>query len=197
MKNKCLLAVPFIVFAFACGNGGGTNTSDSTKTAMDSSQVKTDSSTMANQPMASTLSSSDSVFAVAIADAGMLEIQLGTLAQSKAQNQKVKDFGSMMVTDHTKAGDQLKSIAQSKHLVLPAQLSKESQDKVDDLTKKAGKDFDKAYMDVMVKGHTKVVDLFEGEIKNGSDTDIKNFATNTVATIRSHLSEAKKCNEAV
>jgi putative membrane protein len=192
MKNKSLLAVPFIVFAFACGNGGGTNASESTKTAMDSSQVKTDSSTMA-----STLTSTYSIFAVTIAEAGMLEIQLGTLAQSKAQNQKVKDFGTMMVTDHTKAGDQLKSTAQSKHLMLPTQLSKESQDKVDDLAKKAGKGFDKAYIDAMVKGHTKVVDLYEGEIKNGSDANIKNFSTNTVATIRSHLSEAKKCNAVV
>jgi putative membrane protein len=55
----------------------------------------------------------DAKFAVAAANGGMAEVELGTLAQQKAVNAKVKDFGGMMVTDHTKANDEMKALAKA------------------------------------------------------------------------------------
>ncbi len=50
-------------------------------------------------------------FAVLAADAGMAEVAMGQVARTNALSQRVKDFGSMMVKDHSEANDQLKKIA--------------------------------------------------------------------------------------
>lgn len=132
-----------------------------------------------------------SQFAVDAANANMHEVELGKLAQEKAQNPKVKSFGTMMVNDHTKAGDELKALAQKENITLPAELSTEDKKHMDDMAKKTGKDFDKHYIDMMVEGHEKVVSEFEKASDNVTDADLKTWARNTLPTLKAHLDSAK------
>ncbi len=129
------------------------------------------------------------------ANAGMTEIQAGQLAQQKGMAKDVKDYGAMMVKDHTAAADKLKAIAASKNLTLPASISPEMQKNIDDLNQKQGKDFDKAYIDMMISDHKKVISAFEDESKNGSDADMRGFADSTLHTLHHHLDEAEKCSK--
>ncbi|MDQ2657739.1 MAG: DUF4142 domain-containing protein, partial [Bacteroidota bacterium] len=87
----------------------------------------------------------DAEFAVEAADGGMLEVELGTLAVSKASSPEVKKFGQMMVDDHTKANNELKALAQQKNITLPTAIGNEHQRKVEDLRGKTGAEFDKDY----------------------------------------------------
>ena len=194
--NYCAAAL----FAFASVSCGGGNTQDATKEAKDSNTAKIDSGskdTMAQTTPAipATVSKDDAAFVVNTANAGMTEVQLGQLAEQKGMAKDVKDFGAMMEKDHTAAGDKLKALAASKNITLPAAISPESQTEMEDLQKKEGKDFDKAYIDKMVDGHKKVISMFENEVKNGSDADIKAFADATLHTLRGHLQEAEKCKK--
>ena len=107
----------------------------------------------------------------------------------------VEKNAAMMIKDHTAAADTLKMIAAKKNLTLPADLSNDSQKDLADLQKKTGKDFDKAYLKMMVSDHKKVISAFEDESKNGSDADIRAFADNTLHTLRHHLDEAQKCEK--
>jgi len=134
-------------------------------------------------------------FVVNTADAGMTEIQAGQLAEQMGMAKDVKKYGAMMVKDHTAAADKLKAIAASKNMTLPSTLSPDAQKTIDDLQKKQGKDFDKAYIDQMIADHKKVISAFESESKNGSDADIRGFADSTLHTLRHHLDEAEKCNK--
>src|SRR5689334_12885251 len=70
------------------------------------------------------LAGKDKDFIKKAASGGMMEVELGQLAQSKAQSQDVKDFGSRMVTDHGKANDELKTLAQQKNVQLPATMER-------------------------------------------------------------------------
>src|SRR5436190_10631309 len=72
----------------------------------------------------------DTDFAVAVADGGMLEVELGKLAQQKATSPEVKKFAQMMVDDHTKANEELMALAGTKNISLPASLSEKSQKKL-------------------------------------------------------------------
>src|SRR2546423_1353956 len=82
------------------------------------------------QPKASqqkTAAAPDHRFAMEAASGGMAEVKLGKLAQEKASSQKVKQFGRRMVDDHSKAAEDLKSVAQQQGLKLPDEMSKQDQ----------------------------------------------------------------------
>lgn len=132
-----------------------------------------------------------SQFAVDAANAGMKEVAMGKLAQEKAQSERVKAFGTMMVNDHTKAGDELKALAEKKSITLPAELSTDDKKHIDDMAKKTGKDFDKSYIGMMVDGHENVVSEFEKASDNVTDEDLKTWARNTLPTLKAHLDSAK------
>ena len=111
---------------------------------------------------------------------GMMEVAMGRLAEQKGQSDDVKSFGKRMVTDHSKANDELKSIAAKKGVKLA---SKEPSEKWSS---------DKAYMDMMVKDHEKDLAEFQDEAKNGSDPDVKKFAEDTAKVVQEHLDLAKQ-----
>src|SRR3954468_1889404 len=97
----------------------------------------------------------DASFMKQAADGGMAEIALGNLAVSKASSDDVKKFGQRMVDDHSKANDQLKQLASSKGIDVPSELNAKDKATKERLSKLSGEQFDRAYMQHMVKDHTK------------------------------------------
>ncbi|MGN7823953.1 DUF4142 domain-containing protein [Chitinophaga sp. 22536] len=138
-----------------------------------------------------------SEFAVKAANGGMMEVEMGKLAQEKAVNPRVKAFAAMMVSDHSKANDELKELAGKKNITLPAELSTETKDHMDKLSKKTGKDFDKDYMDMMVDDHDKDVKEFDKAANNLEDADLKSWASKTLPTLRTHQDSAKAIKSAL
>ena len=128
----------------------------------------------------SSLSAKDKTFIHKAAKGGMMEVAMGNLAAQNGQSDGVKSFGKRMVTDHSKANDELKLIAEKKGVKLP---SKEPNEKWSS---------DKAYMDMMVKDHEKDLAEFQDEAKNGSDPDVKKFAEDTAKVVQEHLDLAKQ-----
>lgn len=139
----------------------------------------------------------DSEFAVEAADASLMEIQLGELAQTNASSDDVKAFAQQLVSDHKAASLELAALAQQKGITLPASLSEKCQKKYNDLSTKSGKDFDRAYMDLMVKDHKDAVDAFKKEAEKGEDTELRTWASGKVATLESHLEMAKQTEDIV
>ncbi|MFD1187104.1 DUF4142 domain-containing protein [Pontibacter rugosus] len=131
-------------------------------------------------------------FMTKAASSNMLEIQAGQLAQQKGQMQEVKDYGQMMVTDHQKASDKMMQLAQQKNVVLPDSMSQAHMDKMQELRDKTGRDFDQAYMDLMVSSHEETISLFEDASNNLEDAEVKSFASSTLPTLRQHLDRAKQ-----
>jgi putative membrane protein len=168
---------------------GGSNSTDSTERADSTNEAMADNADTTGT--ATAVAEEDSKFAVDAANGGMAEVQLGEVAQSKGTDPKVKEFGKMMVTDHTKANDELKALAASKNITLPAAPSEEMQKTAADISEKTGKDFDKAYIDQMVEDHKKTVKLFEDGQKNVKDAEIKAFIDKTLPVLKSHLEHVK------
>jgi putative membrane protein len=139
----------------------------------------------------------DLKFAKGAAQGGMAEVELGKLAVDKAQNPDVKQFGQKMVDDHSKANDELKSIAEKDNITLPQQLTAKDQATKNRLSKLNGAAFDKAYMHDMVMDHVKDVNEFKQEAKFGKNEDIKGFAAKYTPTLEEHLKMAKETNSKV
>jgi len=152
--------------------------------------------TMSTQSAAK-VSSADKAFVQKAAIGGMAEVQMGQLAQQKAGSDQVKQFGSRMVDDHSKANDELKQVATSKGLTLPTDLDSKHKSKMQKLEKLSGAQFDRAYMDDMVADHKEDVSDFQKQAKSGGDADIKGFASKTLPTLQEHLSMAQSTDKAV
>lgn len=185
-KHLWLLFTAALGFA-ACNNEG----KDSVEQADSSNEAKLDSpaNNTGNQSIVADKESSD--FLVKAANAGMAEVECGELAQEKAKDQRVKDFGAMMSRDHRAANDQVKALASQRNITLPDSVSDDKKKDKEDLAKKSGAAFDKAYMRAMVDDHNDAIDLFEKASSNVKDAEVKTFVDNTLPKLRHHLDSAK------
>ncbi len=137
----------------------------------------------------------DEEFVLAAAEGGLFEVKLGELAVKKGSSPEIRELGQMMVDDHSKVNQELAALAQKKNIVLPTELGDEKKALYDELEKKQGRDFDKAYADLMVKDHKKDIEKFEKEANKGEDAELKNFASDKLPTLRHHLQMAKDTKE--
>src|SRR5690606_22136313 len=62
---------------------------------------------------------SDYAFVIKAAESGQAEVMLGKLGQNQGESDAVKNYGKMMVEDHSKANDELKILAQRHQISLP------------------------------------------------------------------------------
>jgi putative membrane protein len=142
-------------------------------------------------PMAAFAADPDASFYKHAAEGGLFEVQAGQIAQNKGNSQQVKDFGAMMVKDHSAANDKLQQLASSKSITLPTSPSVGQMAAKTKLDVLSGDTFDKSYVKGQVKAHQDTIALFRKEINSGQDPDAKAFATATLPTVRSHLKAIK------
>jgi putative membrane protein len=143
---------------------------------------------MMSLPLAAMAASDpDASFYKKAAEGGIAEVEAGQLAQDKGSSQSVKDFGAMMVKDHTAANDKLKALAVSKGITLPTSSSVGQMASKAKLEVLSGDTFDKSYISGQITAHRQTIALFKQEINNGQDADAKAFASETLPTLRSHL----------
>ncbi|MEX2233253.1 MAG: DUF4142 domain-containing protein [Cyclobacteriaceae bacterium] len=166
----------------SCGTKDGRE--DSTEVAEDQNEEQLDNK-----------AEDDAEFAVEAADGGVLKVQASTLALTKATSPQVKQFAQMMVDDHTKANNELKALAQQKNIMLPTVLGDAHQHKLDNLGEKTGAEFDKEYMDLMVKDHKEAIDEFEDAAEDDEDAEIKSWASSKLPGLRQHLEHAERTQE--
>jgi len=134
----------------------------------------------------------DKTFASKAAQAGHAEVEAGKIATSRSSNAEVKKFAEQMITDHSKAGQELEQIARAKGVTLPAEPDAAHKKLAARLQTLQGPAFDRVYVsEAGVKDHGAVVKLFQGQTKNGKDAELRGFAEKTLPTIQHHEQMAK------
>lgn len=134
-------------------------------------------------------------FASQAARADMLEVKLADLALQKSNNSDVKSFAREMKQDHTQADQKLAQAAGSGGQ-LPINLDADQQ-QVSSLQSKSGTAFDKAYADQAVQDHQKAVALFQGASTNAPTEQLRNYASQTLPTLKDHLKRAQQLQSKV
>ncbi|WP_051312917.1 DUF4142 domain-containing protein [Sporocytophaga myxococcoides] len=124
------------------------------------------------------------------ATGGMAEVEMGKLAVKNAKDKEVKSFAQMMVDEHTKANTELKKIATKQNITVPTSVGEEKTMMMNELKKKTGTEFDKAYIKDMVDSHKKMLDLFQKASTELKDTELKNYAATNIKTIQMHYDKA-------
>lgn len=124
------------------------------------------------------------------AEGGITEIEAGKLALQKSSSADVKTFAQHMVTEHTKANQELATLAKKLDIEVPDDAA------LTDKAKKAilemrDESFDEAYANNQVAAHEKTVELFKKESVSSDNAELKAFATKTLPTLEAHLKAAK------
>ena len=158
------------------------------------------------------VSAGDRDFVDDLTIAGMAEVELGRMAMERGSSPEVKQFGDMMVKDHSKGGEELKQIAMKYAIPTPAGLDQPHQDLKTKLSNLKGAEFDGEYMNAMVEGHEDVVDRLQtranedrlGDDKgtvtpeasdNPVESALNQWAAKVLPTTRHHLDEAKRIHD--
>jgi putative membrane protein len=115
--------------------------------------------------------------------ANMAEIQLGQMAAERASSSDVKSFAQQMVTDHTRANQELMPVAQQLGVQQPTQLDGKHQKIADKLSKAQGADFDRQFMKAMVSAHQDVVNQTKKIAGNNNSATGSSRGTDTGGTI--------------
>jgi putative membrane protein len=131
-------------------------------------------------------------FVTNAAKGGLMEVNSGKLATQKGKSAEVKKFGAQMVADHSKANDELTAIVNAKkwnipNNRLPTAIAPDAM-----LNSSTGADFDRSYVNMMVKDHKKTVLLFERAASSLPDPQLKAFAAKTLPVLRHHYMEIQQ-----
>ena len=127
-----------------------------------------------------------------LAQANLNEIEAGKAAASKAQSPDVKRFAQKMVDDHTRMLNDLKTLAQQKSVSLPESASLMDMAQMKLMERSSGAEFDKKYMDEMVKDHQKDAKEAEDLAAKAKDPDFKAAVQKASTKINEHLQMAQR-----
>ena len=141
------------------------------------------------------LTTAEKTFVTKAAKGNLAEVELGKLASQKSHNADVKAFGEQMVTDHSKANDNLKPIADSNGVQWPTKLTGESKTLYDQLSKLSGAAFDKTYVHAMVEDHQKDAKEYEMESGKVKDSQLKSYVDQTLPVVQQHLSHIQSIQQ--
>jgi len=125
---------------------------------------------------------------------GLLEITLGNLAIDKTSNHELRNFGKLMVRDHTRINERLKVLAEEKRLKLPASMTSTQLEQVRQMAEMKTAYFEKLYLKMMIENHNRDVELFKGATSS-PDTAISNFSRKYLPVLEIHREKALKVQE--
>jgi len=119
------------------------------------------------------------------------EIKMGQLAEKNGGSAEVKEFGRTLVTDHTKAADQVKATAKEVGATVKEEPNSEQKADYDKLAKLKGADFDKEFASHMVDDHQKDIAKFQKEA-DAKDGPVSTLAQQQLPTLKKHLQMAQE-----
>jgi len=133
--------------------------------------------------------SQDSKLIFQMASSNIMEVRLGQMAQSKASNASVKQFGQRMVTDHSNLENQLTSVVSGNGSFQP-KMAKEAEAEVSRLEKLSGTEFDRQYMTSMIQHHQQDVALLQGSGQSAKSAAARQLVSAALPVLQQHLTLA-------
>ena len=134
-------------------------------------------------------SRADETFIKEAMEGDLAEVNMGKLAQEKAQTEGVKDFGKMLEQDHSAHSQKVQSKAQELGVNPPQEPNTTQKSMYDRLSKLPGGQFDNQFVKAMVTDHKEDIAKYEKEAK--SKSPLADFAKETLPTLEHHLKTAE------
>ena len=135
--------------------------------------------------------SPDAKFLTEAVRGNLAEVKMGELAQQRGQSEATREFGMMLVEDHSKALKETAELAKDMDIVPPAQPTAEQTAKHDELAALSGGEFDAQFAAEMVKDHQQDIAKYEKQAQSG-DSKVSKLAEEMLPTLREHLMAAQR-----
>ena len=135
---------------------------------------------------------------VAIFDAANTwDIETGTLAEKKGTTKEIRDFGAMLVHDHTMVRQQGRDLAKKLgvHPTPPKDfaMAKDHQAAVKTLRAAKGKEFDRAFLQHEVAFHKAVIDAVSSTLLPAiQNQELKDLVTRVAPAFQAHMMAAQQ-----
>jgi putative membrane protein len=129
--------------------------------------------------------------------ADMYEIRAGKIAEAKGQSQGVKDFGAMMVTDHTAMSNQVNHLFAATHTKIPTELGPRGRRMIAALNAASPADFDKLYLNQQRTSQAAELTLLSAYAEGGESKDIKPAAARLIPQVQAHLAKVHELQAAM
>jgi len=113
----------------------------------------------------------------------MAEVELGKLAQKKAESTGVNALGARMQRDHGRIAKVLTAASRDKGLVVPTSLESSQSAQIEALRAMSGAEFDAAYVEQMVTNHKQAIVLFTA-LSESDDRDLSRLASSALPLLR-------------
>ena len=130
-----------------------------------------------------------------LAQSNLSEISAGKAAASKAQSPDVKSFGQKMVDDHSKMLADLRALAKAKNVALPQDANVKDMAQMKMIERKSGAEFDKEYMEHMVKDHEKDLKDLQNLAAKAKDPQFKAAVEKASAKVKEHYELAQRLSK--
>jgi putative membrane protein len=209
--RRTIIALALLISATACSSddySGASSAPTSSSGAYGSTSGSTSTgSAAARQPsgpqalsgttgMSSTagamqLTAAELAFVMDAAQGGMAEVELGRLAEQRGSSAQVRDFGRMMVQQHTQANSELTAIAQRLGISLPSSPAPSAQAAQMRLQQTQGPDFDRQYIALQATSHLQQRMLFQFAADNARNPELRSFAQKTLPVIERHIDQLR------
>jgi putative membrane protein len=111
-------------------------------------------------------------------------------AAKNASDEKVRDFAERVAKQHKEFVKTASEHAKRLQIAVVTDPDKDSKETIDKLSKLKGTDLDVAFLQWLSDGHENTA-VFDSEVKNGTDADLKTFAKNAITSGHEHLHEAR------
>lgn len=141
---------------------------------------------------ASPLAEGDRAFVIAAISDGMAEMEAARLVASKGENPRVKGFAERLRVEHSNANRVLVEMARNKGVTVSESIPEKEGARLDELRQLSGAQLDAAFLHHFgTVGHEETIDLFERQLRDGVDSDLRAFAGETLVALRRHLQIAR------
>lgn len=147
------------------------------------------------EPTSTPISTQDREFAKQATYSNLAETAMGQLALTETEDESIRQFAQMMVTEHTQAQDELRYLAESYELEIPDTLNSEQQAIYEELGQLEGYAFDSAYISSQVVAHQQAQQIFQKQIDQGENPNILEYGSSVLPHINEHLALALQLKE--
>lgn len=195
-RFSALVLAGALSFFASCGDDAGNVKTDADSTKM-GTQSSSDVAEDSNKTKMEGEQRDDANFLTDAAAANMAEIAALKSGMSRSGNAELKKHAEMMLKDHEKMAQDVMAYAKKKGISLPAEANNSDKQKLADLEKKTGVDYDKAWAQMMVDDHQKVVDMFESKQGKAADPELNSMIATALPIFRSHLDMSKQFNDKI